>query len=167
MATSSSYQILNKISDNLSNQNKFQFTINIPTIIETDVSSENIMWYIKSASLPSLNLNLVETKHLGKTKYAVTSATIDTINVTFYDTKEQSLRKMWVTYLETISMNNEYNILQYYPNEYQTSGTILVHDTEWLITGACPISVGDFILDYNSDNSLGTFDVSFKVKSCK
>ena len=160
-------QILDKIEQDLVNQNKFTFNILIPSFLSSSITSEFISFYVKSASLPSMNLNLVETKYLGKMKYAVTSANIDSINVVFYDNKAQDLRKLWVKYMSSITMQNELSILKYYPSEYQTSGTITIHDTKWEIEGATPFSIGDFMLDYDSNNSIGSFNVSFKIKSVK
>ena len=159
--------VLNAIQNNLSRQNYFNINIFLPILISSKINTEKLSWYIKSASLPSLTLNLTETKHLGKLKYAITSSDIDSINISFYDTKEQELRKMWVDFLYSISSHDDYAILKHYPNEYQSEANIKVHDTDWEVKGMTPISVGDFVLDYDSTDSLGTFDVTFKIKSCK
>ena len=160
-------QILDKIEIDLSSQNKFNFNIAIPSILSQSITSETISFYVKSLSLPSINLNLTETKYLGRAKYAVTSANVDSVNVIFYDTKKQDLRKLWVNYVELISMNSKSSVLKHYPSEYQTKGTITIHETTWEIEGATPINVGDFMLDYDSTNTLGMFNVGFKVKSVR
>lgn len=156
-------KILEIISKSLARNNKFSLSVVIPNI-GLQIDSKLISYYVKSASLPSMTLNLIEQRHLGILKYAVHNTVVDTVNVTFYDTKEQKLRKMWTQYLKTTSSNGKYSALKYYPSEYQTTANLIVDKTNWKLEGISPIVVSDFVLDYDVNDQLGTFDVIFKVK---
>jgi len=160
--------ILKVIIQDISKQNIFNCNIKVPSLSELNsyVSTEDnrlLEYYVQDASLPSYSLSLVETRHLGKIKYAVTGQSVDSINVVFYDTKKQRIRKLFKTWIDAISSMNKNQVLMYYPSSYQTTLHITVHDNIWTVKSATPVSIGDFVLSSTSD-TVGTFSVSFKCK---
>ncbi len=163
--------VLNFIQENtLARQNIFSANIKIPilgTLDATVASNQLIEYYIQNISLPSSNLTLAETSILGKIKYSVLTQVTDSINVTFYDTEALIIRSLFMNYLDNITDNSRHQILQYYPNQYQTDIDFKIHDKDFRASGCTPINVGDFVLDYENTNSIGTFTVTFKTKYVK
>lgn len=160
--------VLSYIEQNtLSRQNIFTCNIKLPGIVGANSGADinrTMQYYIQGTSLPSSNLNLVEVAYLGKIKYAITSQRIDTINVTFYDTESLVIRNIFMSYFNTISDNSEHQVLEYYPSEFWSDLDFKIHTADFKAFNCTPINVGDFILDYNNTDSIGTFTVTFKTK---
>lgn len=162
--------VLQTIEKNIAKQNRFNMKLNLPSLSELsyfDTNKEIFNYYIQDASLPSQNITLSEVSYLGKTKYAFLNKEVDSIVCSLYDNKEQTIRNMFIEYHNAIVPDNKIGTLKYFPDEYQTTLNITIHDKQYDIFGASPISIGDFRLSHTSQDTLGTFDVTFKVKQVK
>jgi len=160
---------LDIINKNIARQNRFKIFMSLPNLSEIAFFTDMTMLdtYIQNASLPSQSLNLAEVRYLNKEYTASLFVTTDTINVNFYDTQELLIRNMFLGWQTAINPIDSLSLLKYFPDEYLTSFKIYVHETGYEITDAIPITVGDYVVDHNSTNTLGTFSVTFKVKKVK
>lgn len=160
-------EALGVIELNVSRQNRFDVTVYLPSLTElSKYSNKNMNFYIQDSSLPSQTLRLTETMHQGIERYAIINKTTDFIILRFYDTREQIFRNTFLAWQTAIVPINEHKALKYYPSEYQSKIGITIHETKYMLEGVVPITVGDFVLSHTATNTLGTFDVTFKVKKC-
>jgi hypothetical protein len=164
MATIDPKLILETIEKNVARQNRFSFLLQLPSIQNVSVDQTTLQYYCKAINFPSQTATPIEAKYLGVIKYAIVTQDIDTVNMTFWDTKQLVIRTMFKNWLESITSHNKYEVLQYYPNQYQTSGTLTIEEKEYNFLGITPTTVGDWVLDMENDNQLGTFSVTFKIK---
>lgn len=162
--SSTSTDALRTIESDVSRQNRFTVQINLPQSLGLNISANTVNFYIQDASLPSQQLTLSEVNYQGKEIYAYLFKTTDSIILKFYDTKDQILRNMFLDWQTSIVPNNQIGLLPFYPSQYLSTMSITVHDKQYTLEGASPQSVGDFILSHGSQDSLGTFDVTMKVK---
>lgn len=163
-------EILNIISSDLSKQNIFTLKMRLPNISELNQFSDSqtssiLEYYVQDASIPSQDSIFSEIRYLGELKYSIKGSNIDSIVVKFLDTKDLKIRKIFKVWQDAITRNNRMNVLKYFPNEYQTKLELTVHETQFQILGAFPITIGDFVLSNSALDTLGTFDVTFKLKS--
>lgn len=156
--------ILDTIEKNVARQNRFSFILSLPQVQNVQADQTTLEYYCKSANLPSQSITPLESKYLGLIKYTVVTQDIDSVNVTFYDTKQLILRSMFKNWMDEVTMQNKGEVLKYYPNQYQTSAKLKIEEKEHTLEGIFPLSVGDWAVDMDIDNSLGTFTVTFKVK---
>jgi hypothetical protein len=160
---------LDVINKNVARQNRFKLLMTLPSLNEISFFTDTSLLdtYVQGASLPSQSLNLTEVRYLNKEYTASLFITIDTININFYDTKELIIRNMFLGWQTAINPIDSLSLLNYFPDSYKTSFKIYIHETGYEVTDVIPITVGDFVFDHNSTNSLGTFSVTFKVKKVK
>lgn len=156
--------ILETIEKNVARQNRFAFLLQLPSIINVSVDQKTLEYYCKAINFPSQSITPIEAKYLGLLKYTFTTQDIDTVSVTFWDTKQLVIRTMFKNWIDEVTSHGKSEVLKYYPNEYQTTGTLNIEDKEYKFEGLAPITLGDWVLDMDNDNSLGTFIVTFKVK---
>lgn len=170
-ASSSTETINNSISQiekNVSRKNRFSIQMTLPSIGELNsFDIRNLDLYVQNASLPSQNLQLAEVKYLNKRIYTSIFTNVDSINMTFYDTKDQSIRTMFINWQKAITPVNRLSLLKYFPDEYQTNFKIIIHNTTYEVVGSSPSMVGDFQLSHGATNELGTFDVTFICNEIK
>jgi len=164
------YNKLKAIGSNVSRQNQFSCDIVVPKLAELSKYSTTdfnklMNPYITNASIPSLSLNLVEIKYLNKVKYAVIDKMVDSVNITFMDNKKQDIRNMFIIWSNAIIDNTKHGVLKYYPSDYQSPIGITVHDIKYRLNKCTPTNIGDYILDHNNTDSIGTFSVTFLVQS--
>jgi len=160
-------EILAVIEKNVSKQNRWEVNMTLPNLPELTSNSsllDSINYYCQEGSLPSQNLTLSEIKYLGVNRYAYIFMDIDSIILTFFDTREQILRNTFIDWQKAIVPDNKVQVLQYYPNEYTTKFRLKSNDKSYEAIGASPINIGDFRLSHQGENQLGTFDVTFKIK---
>ncbi len=162
-------EILNIISKNVSRQNRFSALVRLPTISELSSYTDNntiqiLEFYCQDSSLPSQTAQTTEVKYLNRLKYAVKMVDLDTIILKFYDTKELIIRDIFTAWHEAILPMNKMNVLKYFPNQYRGEIDITIHEQKYKAEEITPISIGDFILSHTAQDSLGTFDVTFKIK---
>lgn len=160
---------LDVINKNVARQNRFKILMTLPSLKEISFFTDTSLLdtYVQGASLPSQSLNLTEVRYLNKEYTASLFITTDTININFYDTKELIIRNMFLGWQTAINPIDSLSLLNYFPDSYKTSFKIYIHETGYEVTDVIPITVGDFVFDHNSTNSLGTFSVTFKVKKVK
>lgn len=159
---------LSIIEQNVSRQNRFDVNLFLPNLSElSSYADKNMNVYIQDASLPSQSLRLTETMYQGLESYAILAKNTDFTILKFYDTKELKFRNMFLAWHSAVIPINEHKSLKYFPNEYQGKIEITIHEKKYLLDACTPMTIGDFVLSHNMSNSLGTFDVTFKVKSCK
>lgn len=167
-STSTINNTISQIEKNVSRKNRFSLQMTLPNIGElSSFDIRKLDLYVQNASLPSQNLQLTEVKYLNKNIYASIFTDVDTINMTFYDTKDQSVRTMFINWQKAINPVNRLSLLKYYPDEYQSSFKIIIHNTTYEISNVIPTMVGDFQLSHQAQNELGTFDVTFKCSEVK
>ena len=159
--------ILETIEKNVGRKNRFSFLLTLPQVSGVTVDQTTLEYYCKAINLPSQSITPVDVKYLGLYRYAITSMDVDTVMVTFYDTKQLVLRSMFTKWQQETTAHNKGEVLKYFPNQYQTTARIMAEEKETTIEGIFPITVGDWQMDMESDNQLGTFEVTFKVKSIK
>lgn len=157
--------ILDTIEKNVARQNRFSFILTLPQVQNVQADITTLEYYCKSANLPSQTITPIEAKYLGLLRYTLTTQEVDTAQVTFYDTKQLVLRTMFKNWLDEITVHNKGEVLKYYPSQYQTTATLTIEEKSHTFEGICPISVSDWAVDMDTDNSLGTFTVTFKVKN--
>lgn len=161
-------EALNIIERNVSKQNRFDVTVYLPSLSELGkYNNSNMHYYIQDSSLPSQSLRLTENMHQGLENYAILHKTTDFIILRFYDTKEQQFRNTFLDWQGAIVPINEHKALKYFPNEYQGKIVVQIHEKKYELSYVTPVTIGDFALSHTASNTLGTFDVTFKVKSCK
>lgn len=164
MATTDPKLILSTIEKNVARQNRFQFLLTLPSIKNVSAPQKTLEYYCKALNFPSQSITPIEAKYLGLIKYALLTQDIDTVNMTFWDTKQLILRTMFKNWIDEVTVLGKGKVLQYYPNQYQTSGLLNMEGKKYKFKGIAPISVGDWVLDMENENSIGTFTVTFKVK---
>lgn len=164
MASTDPKLILQTIERNVARQNRFTFLLTLPSITNVSIDQKTLEYYCKAINFPSQSTTPIEAKYLGLIKYTIITQDIDTISATFWDTKQLIIRTMFKNWLDEITSHNKGEVLKYYPNQYQTTGILNIEDKEHKFEGICPTTVGDWVLDMDNENSLGTFSVTFKVK---
>lgn len=167
MATTDPKLALDTIEKNVARQNRFTFLLDLPSITNVSMDQKTLEYYCKAMNFPSQSITPIETKYLGLIKYTLVTQDIDTVNITFYDTKELTIREMFRNWMEGITSHNKGEVLKYYPNQYQTTGTLKIAGKDYQFLGMAPISLGDWVLDMDNENQLGTFTVTFKMKKVK
>lgn len=159
--------ILDTIEKNVARSNRFSFLLTLPQVSGVTADQTTLEYYCKAVNLPSQTITPIDVKYLGLYRYAITTQDIDTVMATFYDTKQMILRSMFTKWQNEVTSHNKGEVLKYFPNQYQTTARIMAEEKEINIEGIFPITVGDWAMDMDQDNQLGTFQVTFKVKNVK
>lgn len=161
-------EALSIIEKNVSKQNRFDVTVYLPGLSELNqYRDSNMHYYIQDSSLPSQSLRLTENIHQGLENYAILHKTTDFTILRFYDTKDQKFRNTFLAWHGAIVPINEHKALKYFPNDYQGKIEVQIHEKKYELSQVVPVTIGDFALSHTGTNTLGTFDVTFKVKNCK
>lgn len=158
------YDNMSKMISSITQENKFEVgIIGLPTFLNSTIL-ENITLYAKGTSIPSATavLNKIRIGNIERSSFS--DLEVDSVIVTFYDLKEQELLKFFRDWHTKSVFSDEFGNRQYYPDDYQSTINIKVNnEVTWELTKSFPVTVGDFQLNYDSEDSLGTFDVTFNV----
>ena len=157
---------LDKYASELSFRNRFDFIFLLPTMLRKDDPNiqDVLRVFCRQFPVPSTATAVTKNKILNRTVSGVNGIDYDTINATFFDTKNLALHKLFTRWNQ--DKWNAKGLLQFYPDEYKTEVMILNYDGKvYLIKGIHPISVGDVVFSHDSVDEMLTFDVTFNVDS--
>ena len=155
---------LEKYGGELSASNRYDIVFILPTMLRKEDPNINdiLRVFSRQFPIPSTSANVTSQKILDRTVSGVNSIEFDTINSTFFDTKNLALHKLFN--LWNAGKWNEKGVMQFYPEEYKTDVMVVNYDNQvYLLKGLHPTSVGDIVFNHDSVDELLTFDVTFNV----
>lgn len=157
---------VDKYVDQLSFNNRFDFVFLLPTMLrKEDPDIQDVLRvFCRQFPIPSTSSTVTKQKIMNRTVSGVSGIDYDTINATFFDTKNQALHKLFNRWNQ--EKWNKNGMMQFYPNEYKTEVMLLNYDGKvYLIKGLHPVTVGDVVYNYDTLDEFLTFDVTFNVDS--
>jgi hypothetical protein len=157
--------------DQLSNivrPNKFLVYITPPTgLLETDVDSNVMKFYVQSATIPDRTFGDIEMKFFGMTYKLPGNESISDLTITFINDNEWEMRDFFESWAENI--NERDTSIKGYARELFTGTSIVVKQlgfsgevlANYRFYNVFPKTVAEIALSMDSTDSHETFDVTF------
>ena len=122
----------------------------------------------KASSMPSATVDKVEVSYMNRKINIGGDRTYDDWSVTVYLDENHNSRNVIVKWQELVAGMGK-QITGANPSEYKKTATVTQLDRNGEPTASCdifglfPLSVGEIGFDYDSNNEIGSFEVSFSI----
>ena len=148
--------------------NRFKIDMVLPSFVNVGSASQDISTLCKSTSLPKSELGIVEAKHQGRTFPYPGDRTFAEFTLTFYLEEDMKLRNIfqaWNNAINRFQTNTSGASISDIKKDFTLSqlsySNFSVLKTYKFIK-AFPYMISEVPLDMDSENSISTFDVSFR-----
>lgn len=148
--------------------NQFRVELSFPTYVELGVDAgEKAQFLCKSTSLPVMVMENVGVKYRGMTaNFAASGRAYQPWRVTIYNDSNMLIRTAMEQWQHGIqNLDNSTGLVA--PAQYQVNLTVRQLDKNdriiktYDLISAYPTNIGEIALDYDTDNTISTFDVEF------
>jgi len=147
--------------------NQFQVMLTFPSIIPGGpTAGQKTQFLAKSASLPASTVETIQTSYRGRQVKFAGERTFQPWTIDIYTDTDFSVRNAFESWVNTIARPNATGgAVQ--PSVYQTDISIIALDRNdgqsktYIMRDAFPIEVGAIGLDWETNNQIATFQVTF------
>ena len=151
------------IKNNVGLTSRFNLELVPPKMLQVSKNIKNINIFARSASVPSVSGNVYEETFNNIKYWMLIGATTDTINITFYDTKDLIYNTLFRNWLLDATSHETGKALKYYPDDIVGEIRYTINNKTLKLKRITPTNVGDLQTSYDNTDILN-FTVTFKVK---
>jgi hypothetical protein len=148
--------------------NQFQCMITLPSIIPNgSIAGQKLQFLAKSASLPASNVSDIPVSYRGRPVHFAGEREFEPWTIEIYNDNDFIVRNALEAWVDTIqnaeSTNGAIN-----PGMYQVDMSVLQLDRndnvvkEYVFFDAWPLNIGQIQLDWETNNQIETFPVTFQ-----
>lgn len=147
--------------------NQFKVNVSFPAGIDTGSAGQNLQFLAKSATLPSSTLADVAVGYRGRTVHFAGEREFQPWTIEIYNDNDFNMRNVferWVDMMQNAATTSG----MMYPMGYQTQMQVWQLDRservvkEYNFVDAFPIDVGQIQLDWDQNNQIEIFPVTFQ-----